>query len=115
MHAFFKLLDELTIARSASTFKSTTRTPSRSWVGFLCAKSQLSLFPEIDIQGLFLSYDKLNSEIDQYKLSLFNPSKYVQEKFRDVYTAQSDSRSFLPGRSRDISHWDDESELSKAS
>ncbi len=30
----------------------------------------LSIYPEIDIQGLFLSYDKLNSEIDQYKLSL---------------------------------------------
>jgi hypothetical protein len=64
----------------------------------------LSLYPEIDIQGLFLSYDKLNSEIDQYKLSLFNPSKYVQDKYRDAYTAsthdpfsQADRETFLIG------------------
>ena len=67
----------------------------------------LSIYPEIDIQGRFLSYDKLNSdEINRYKLSLFNPSKYVQEKFKDVYTAtipthdpftQADRETFLIG------------------
>jgi hypothetical protein len=72
--------------------------------GFPVRDKPLSLYPEIDKQGLFLSYDKLNSEIDQYKLSLFNPSKYVQDKYRDAYTisthdpfSQADRETFLIG------------------
>ncbi len=104
--AFFKLLDELTIARSRKHIQKYYKETIAQLGGFPVREKPLSLFPEIDIQGLFLSYDKLNSEINQYKLSLFNPSKYVQEKFRDVYTAsipthdpfsQADRETFLIG------------------
>src|SRR5207302_2431754 len=40
---------------------------------------------EIDLRGRFLSYDKLNDEIAAYKLSLFNPSKYVMEPHKAEY------------------------------
>jgi SNF2 family DNA or RNA helicase len=104
--AFFKLLDELTIARSRKHIQKYYKETIAQLGGFPVREKPLSIFPEIDIQGLFLSYDKLNSEINQYKLSLFNPSKYVQEKFRDVYTAsipthdpfsQADRETFLIG------------------
>ena len=102
--AFFKLLDELTIARSRKHIQKYYKDTIAKLGGFPVRDKPLSLYPEIDIQGLFLSYDKLNSEIDQYKLSLFNPSKYVQDKYRDAYTAsthdpfsQADRETFLIG------------------
>ena len=104
--AFFKLLDELTIARSRKHIQKYYKETIAQLGGFPVREKPVSIYPEIDIQGLFLSYDKLNSEINQYKLSLFNPSKYVQEKFRDVYTAsipthdpfsQADRETFLIG------------------
>jgi len=102
--AFFKLLDELTIARSRKHIQKYYKETIAKLGGFPVRDKPLSLYPEIDIQGLFLSYDKLNSEIDQYKLSLFNPSKYVQEQYRDAYRAsthdpfsQADRETFLIG------------------
>jgi SNF2 family DNA or RNA helicase len=102
--AFFKLLDELTIARSRKHIQKYYKDTIAKLGGFPVRDKPLSLYPEIDIQGLFLSYDKLNSEIDQYKLSLFNPSKYVQDKYREAYTAsthdpfsQADRETFLIG------------------
>ena len=102
--AFFKLLDELTIARSRKHIQKYYKDTIVQLGGFPIRDTPLSMYPEIDIQGLFLSYDKLNSEIDQYKLSLFNPSKYVQEKYREVYTtsthdpfSQADRETFLIG------------------
>jgi SNF2 family DNA or RNA helicase len=102
--AFFKILDELTIARSRKHIQKYYKDTIAKLGGFPVRDKPLSLYPEIDIQGLFLSYDKLNSEIDQYKLSLFNPSKYVQEQYREAYTAsthdpfsQADRETFLIG------------------
>lgn len=102
--AFFKLLDELTIARSRKHIQKYYKETIAQLGGFPVRDKPLSLYPEIDIQGHFLSYDKLNSEIDQYKLSLFNPSKYVQDKYRDLYTvsmhdpfSQADREKFLIG------------------
>jgi hypothetical protein len=102
--AFFKLLDELTIARSRKHIQKYYKDTIAQLGGFPVRDKPLSLYPEIDIQGLFLSYDKLNSEIDQYKLSLFNPSKYVQDKYREEYTtsthdpfSQADRETFLIG------------------
>jgi SNF2 family DNA or RNA helicase len=102
--AFFKLLDELTIARSRKHIQKYYKETIAQLGGFPKRDKPLSLYPEIDIQGLFLSYDKLNSEIGQYKLSLFNPSKYVQDKYREEYTtsthdpfSQADREKFLIG------------------
>lgn len=102
--AFFKLLDELTIARSRKHIEKYYKDTIAQLGGFPKRSKPVSIYSEIDIQGLFLSYDKLNTEIDQYRLSLFNPSKYVQEKFKEVYTAsthdpfsQADRETFLIG------------------
>jgi SNF2 family DNA or RNA helicase len=102
--AFFKLLDELTIARSRKHIQKYYKDTIAQLGGFPTRNKPVSIYPEIDIQGLFLSYDKLNTEINQYKLSLFNPSKYVQEKYKAEYTTsthdpftQADREKFLIG------------------
>jgi hypothetical protein len=64
----------------------------------------VSIYSAIDTRGRFLSYDKLNDEIAGYKLSLFNPSKYVQEQFKPAYQTatrdpftQADRENYLIG------------------
>jgi SNF2 family DNA or RNA helicase len=73
--AFFKLLDELTIARSRKHIQKYYKDTIALLGGFPIRNKPVSIYPEIDIEGQFLSYDKLSNEIDEYKLSLFNPSK----------------------------------------
>jgi SNF2 family DNA or RNA helicase len=83
--AFFKLLDELTIARSRKHIQKYYKDTIALLGGFPIRNKPVSIYPEIDIEGQFLSYDKLSNEIDEYKLSLFNPSKYLQEKYLNQY------------------------------
>jgi hypothetical protein len=45
----------------------------------------IALSPDVDSAGRFMSYDKLSDEIDGYKLSLFNPSRFVLPEFRAEY------------------------------
>ena len=77
----------------ASTPASTTTAPNPTPP---CASSKLPrhksinqttalIYPEIDLKGRFLSYDKLNDEIAGYKLSLFNPSSYIKNEFKSGY------------------------------
>ena len=47
------------------------------------------MFSEIDLKGRFLSYDRLNDEISNYQLSLFNPSRYVLPQFKAQYEARN--------------------------
>ncbi len=75
--AFFKLLDELTIARSREHIRKYYKTTIAQLGGFPERKNPVSLYPEIDLRGRFLTYDKLNDEIAGYKLALFNPSRFV--------------------------------------
>lgn len=81
--AFFKLLDELTIARSRKHIEAyydmgkIGKFPERNPV--------ISKAPDIDLQKRFPSYDKLNKEIVKYKLSLFNPSAYIKDQYKDEY------------------------------
>ena len=82
--------------------------------GFPERKKPVSVYPEIDLRARFLSYDKLNDEIVGYKLSLFNPTKYVKEQHKDNYR-NPNIRPLQSGRSGEISHWHDEGELSEAS
>lgn len=35
-----------------------------------------------------MSYDRLNDEISNYKLSVFNPTKYVKKEYRDKYLVE---------------------------
>ncbi len=87
--SFFKLLDEITIARSRKhiiNYYDTTaigKFPDRLQV--------ISKAPNIDLLNKFPSYDKLNKEIIKYRLSLFNPSAYVKGEHKDYYEEKSKS------------------------
>ncbi|MCC3436721.1 MAG: DEAD/DEAH box helicase family protein [Microcoleus sp. PH2017_25_DOB_D_A] len=83
--AFFKLLDELTIARSRKHIQKYYKDAIAQLGGFPERLKPISVFPEIDREGEFMSYEQLNSEISKYQLSLFNPSKYVLPPYRSAY------------------------------
>lgn len=103
--SFFKLLDELTIARSRKhivnfyDMKAIGNFPKR--------EKPHSVYPEIDTQNRFPSYDRINKQILEYKLSVFNPSAYVLPERQAKYEAlagaqvlnfkQSDREHFLIG------------------
>ncbi|MBI4023593.1 MAG: DEAD/DEAH box helicase family protein, partial [Verrucomicrobia bacterium] len=102
--AFFKLLDELTIARSRKHIQRYYKSSIAALGGFPERKKPESIFCEIDLQRRFLSYDRLNDEIDGYKLSLFAPSRYVKKEFKERYQthagdpfSQADREKFLVG------------------
>ena len=103
--AFFKILDELTIARSR---KHITSFYDIAVIGkFPVRNKPHSVYPEIDLENRFPSYDNLNKQILKYKLSVFNPSAYVkpdmQQKYKDLAAGkifaftQSDRENFLIG------------------
>lgn len=85
---FFKLLDELTIARSRAHIKKYYSRSLAELGGFPERKKPIALYPEIDLQRNFLSYDRLNDEISQYQLALFTPFRYVKKEFRHLYEGQ---------------------------
>ena len=104
--AFFKLLDELTIARSRKHIQRFYKSSIAQLGGFPERKKPVSLYPEIDLQRRFLSYDKLNDEIGGYRLSLFAPSRYLKDECKGLprYQAhgddpfsQADRENFLVG------------------
>ena len=103
--SFFKLLDELTIARSRKHIKN-----------FYCLEAMgsfpernkpYSIYPDIDLENRFPSYDRINKQILEYKLSIFNPSAYVrpekQKKYEEMAETeilafkQADRENFLIG------------------
>jgi SNF2 family DNA or RNA helicase len=89
--AFFKLLDELTIARSRKHILRYYKSSIAQLGGFPTRNKPVSIYPEIDLQRRFLSYDKLDDEIDGYKLSLFAPSRYLKEEFKPLPLYQTHS------------------------
>lgn len=87
---FFSLLDELTIARSRKHIKKYYRSSLAAIGQFPKRKKPESIFSDIDLKGRFLSYDRLNDEINNYQLSLFNPSKYVKPEYKMLYQQQGE-------------------------
>lgn len=82
--SFFKLLDELTIARSRKHIKNFYKAEAE--VGkFPERLKPISVYPDIDLDDQFFSYDTLNKKILDYTLSVFNPSKYVMEELKGKY------------------------------
>ncbi|WP_129630817.1 helicase-related protein [Candidatus Oscillochloris fontis] len=86
---FFSLLDALTIARSRKHIQRYYGATIAALGGFPERKRPLAIYPEIDLDGLFMSYDKLNDEISNYRLALFNPTRYVRPEFRARYEQAS--------------------------
>ena len=85
--AFFKLLDEVTIARSRKHIEKyyPDSLKDNEFGGFPERRKPISVYTEIDLKGQFMSYDELNEEISEYQLSLFNPSKYVLPEYISKY------------------------------
>ncbi|MFQ5434162.1 MAG: helicase-related protein [Anaerolineae bacterium] len=83
--AFFKLLDELTIARSRKHIHTYYPDTITALGGFPKREKPVSIYADIDAKGRFLSYDRLNDEISNYRLSLFNPTAYVLPEFAERY------------------------------
>lgn len=83
--AFFKLLDELTIARSRQHIVRFYKDSIQTMGGFPKREKPVSIYNEIDSQKRFPSYDELNERISDYRLSLFNPSAYVRPEYIDRY------------------------------
>ncbi len=102
--AFFKLLDELTIARSRKHIEKYYQDSLKKFGGFPDRSKPISVSPDIDLKNQFMSYDELNDEISNYQLSLFNPSKYILPEYQSQYDVrqirnftQSDREHYLIG------------------
>ncbi|KPL91182.1 helicase-related protein [Herpetosiphon geysericola] len=93
---FFVLLDELTIARSRKHIQRYYADTMAELGGFPERAKPQALYPEIDLRGRFLSYDRLNDEISHYQLALFSPSAYVLPEFAAEYE-QTKVRNFKQG------------------
>ncbi len=103
--SFFKLLDELTIARSRKHIKNFYRIETMG--SFPERNKPHSIYPDIDLEKRFPSYDRINKQILEYKLSVFNPSAYVkpnkQQKYEEMAKTQvlnfkqADRENFLIG------------------
>jgi SNF2 family DNA or RNA helicase len=92
--AFFKLLDAVTIARSRKHIQKYYAESVAQLGGFPERLKPISVYPNIDLAGEFMSYDTLNDEISHYQLSLFNPSKYVQKEYQPYYDQRTGSNNF---------------------
>jgi SNF2 family DNA or RNA helicase len=86
--AFFKLLDELTIARSRKHVEQYYEESIEAIGNFPKRSAPRAIYSQIDVRGLFMSYDRLNTEISNYKLAVFNPAKYVKKEYREKYFSQ---------------------------
>ncbi|RKY51608.1 MAG: ATP-dependent helicase, partial [Candidatus Neomarinimicrobiota bacterium] len=83
--SFFKLLDELTIARSRKHIQTYYKDEMKRIGAFPERLPVISKAPDIDTWDEFPTYDRINKEIMTYKLSLFNPSAQVKEEYKDYY------------------------------
>jgi hypothetical protein len=102
--SFFKLLDELTIARSRKHI-----------INFYDAEKEVGKFPErlkpipiypnIDLKDRFFTYDALNKKILQYKLSVFNPSAYIKEEMKKKYEELAATSGVLGFKQSDREHF----------
>jgi len=91
--SFFKLLDVISIARSRKHIEDYYNIND---VGsFPERKKPISIYPELDLTKQFPSYDVLNTEIMKFKLSLYNPSKFIKKEFREEYQKKASGRMMI--------------------
>ena len=82
---FFALLDRLTIARSRTHVINFYDNATEEVGQFPDRKPPKSIFPEIDLQGKFPTYQTISHQIDGYKLARFIPSNYIRKECRHHY------------------------------
>lgn len=87
--SFFKLLDELTIARSR---KHITKFYNEADVGkFPERKKPIPIYSQIDTKDMFPSYSAIDEQISKYKLAVFTPSSYLKEEKKAEYAEKAGS------------------------
>ncbi len=82
---FFVLLDRLTIARSRTHVVNFYDNAIQEIGRFPDREPPQSIFPEIDLQGQFPTYQTISHQIDGYQLAIFNPSRYIRQECRHHY------------------------------
>ncbi len=82
---FFALLDRLTIARSRTHVINFYDNAVEEIGQFPDREPPKSIFPEIDLQGKFPTYQTISHQIDGYRLAIFNPSRYIRQECRHHY------------------------------
>jgi superfamily II DNA/RNA helicase len=82
---FFKLLDELTIARSRKHIEKYYPENMAKIGKFPTRLKPDSIYSQIDLQDEFPSYESIEETIRKYKLSLFNPFSYLREDKKIEY------------------------------
>ena len=92
--SFFKLLDEITIARSRKHIINFYN-EKKEFGEFPERLKPISIYPNIESGNENFTYDELNKKILQYKLSLFNPSKYIKEDMKKNYEDKPEHTSVL--------------------
>jgi superfamily II DNA or RNA helicase len=90
--SFFRLLDELTIARSRKHIKSFYNLEAVG--GFSERLKPISIYSEVDTMNRFETFDSINEKISEYKLSIFNPSAYVKDDKRKGYEELGANKEF---------------------
>lgn len=90
--SFFRLLDETTIARSRKHIKNFYDLEKIG--GFSERLKPISIYAEVDLKDRFETFDSLNAQISEYKLSVFNPSAYVKDEKRQDYEERGANREF---------------------
>lgn len=84
---FFKLLDELTIARSRNHIR---KYYDMAKIGKFPTRQKVkSVYPNIDLKDMFPSYDKIYKDISAYRLALYNPTSYVLPEFQGHYETKA--------------------------
>ncbi len=85
--SFFKLLDEMTIARSRNHIK---KFYDLEKIGkFPERLKPISEYAEIDLENRFDSYLEIDKKISEYKLAIFNPSEYVRDEHKNIYNIKT--------------------------
>jgi len=82
---FFALLDQLTIARSRRQIQRFYAEDMLAIGEFPQRQPPLTVSTPLDEQNEFPPYDQVNAQILEFKLSLYNPSEFVQEQHKARY------------------------------
>lgn len=82
---FFTLLDRLTIARSRTHIENFYGDTIDQIGGFPGRDDAQPIFPKIDLQGNFPTYQTISTQIDGYKLARFIPSNYIRPECLHYY------------------------------
>ena len=98
---FFKLLDELTIARSRKHIVSYYG--SQEMGEFPERLKPITLHPTTDTKGYFPSYDELHREISKYKLTIFNPTAYLSEEYLKNQNNDNSEKDRFDQKTREFS------------